>query len=63
MGRKSNKFMQISNIYSQFTEENRKNLIKTAKSLLEVQRDSEAMLVIPPLNGMVEANTVKGRQK
>ena len=50
MGRKNNKFTQISNIYSQFSEKNRKNLVRTAQSLLEIQKESEAMLAPPPLN-------------
>ena len=40
-----NKFAQISDIYSQFTEKNKNNLIRTAKSLLKIQHTSEAMAV------------------
>ena len=43
MGGEINKFDNISNIFSKFTEENKENLIKTAQSLLEIQRESEAM--------------------
>ena len=44
MGEEINKFVQISNIYSQFTERNKKNLIRTAQSLLKIQHDSKAMI-------------------
>jgi len=39
-----NKFDNISNIFSEFTEENKENLIITAQSLLEIQRESEGMV-------------------
>jgi len=39
-----NKFDNISNIFSEFTEENKENLIKTAQSLLEIQHESEGMV-------------------
>ena len=39
-----NKFDNISNIFSKFTEENKENLIITAQSLLEIQRESEGMI-------------------
>jgi hypothetical protein len=45
MNRESNKFDQISNIYFQFSEKNRENLVKTAKSLLKIQNANEAMLI------------------
>jgi hypothetical protein len=45
---KFDKFDQISSIYSQFSEKNRENLVKTAKSLLKVQNESEAMLAKKP---------------
>ena len=41
MDEEINKFDQISNIFSKFTEKNKENLIKTALSLLQIQRDSE----------------------
>ena len=44
MGEEINKFDQISNIYSRFTEENKENLIITAQSLLKIQHDSEEMI-------------------
>jgi len=34
----NDKFNQISNIFSQFSEENKEKLIKTAKGLLKIQR-------------------------
>jgi hypothetical protein len=43
-----NKFDQISNIYSQFSEKNKENLVKTAKSLLKIQNVNEAMLAGKP---------------
>jgi transaldolase len=49
MNRESNKFDRISNIYFQFSEKNRENLVKTAKSLLKIQKANEAMLVKKPL--------------
>jgi hypothetical protein len=39
-----NKFDQISNIYFQFSETAKENLVKTAKSLLKIQKENEAML-------------------
>jgi hypothetical protein len=44
MDREINKFDQISNIYFQFSERNKENLVKTAKSLLKIQNENEAML-------------------
>ena len=38
MKEKNNKFSIISEIYSQFSEKNKENLITTAKSLLAIQR-------------------------
>jgi len=54
MNGENNKFAQISNIYSQFSEENRKNLIRTAQSLLKIQEDSEKMLAQSLINGLGE---------
>jgi hypothetical protein len=45
----TNKFDQISNIYFQFSERARENLVKTAKSLLKIQEENEAMLGEKPL--------------
>ena len=39
-----NKFAQISDIYSQFTEKNKNMLIRTALSLLHIQHVNEAMI-------------------
>lgn len=44
MDRKSGKFDQIGTIYSQFSEKTKENLVKTAKSLLKIQHENEAML-------------------
>jgi len=44
MGGEINKFDNISNIFSRFTEENKENLIITAQSLLQIQRESEGMI-------------------
>ena len=44
MGGEVNKFDNISNIFSKFTEENKENLIITAQSLLQIQRESEGMI-------------------
>ena len=49
VGRKSDKFKQIVNIYSQFSDKNKQNLIKTAQSLLEIQIESKNM-ISPPRN-------------
>jgi hypothetical protein len=49
MEREIDKFDQISNIYFQFSEKNRENLVKTAKSLLKIQNESKAMLAKEPL--------------
>jgi len=39
-----NKFVEISAIYSRFTEKNKENLIKTAMNLLKVQQEDAVML-------------------
>ena len=39
-----NKFAQIGDIYSQFTEKNKNNLIRTAQSLLKIQHTSDEMI-------------------
>ena len=44
MGEEINKFDQIANIFSQFTEENKEYLIETAESLVQIQHDSESMI-------------------
>jgi hypothetical protein len=44
MGKEINKFDQIGNIYFRFSEKNKENLVKTAKSLLKIQNESKAML-------------------
>ena len=44
MGEEINKFDQIGNIFSKFTEKNKENLIYTAQSLLKIQCDSGAMI-------------------
>jgi len=44
MNTESNKFAEISDIYPLFTEKNRNRLIRTAKSLLKIQRTSEEMV-------------------
>ena len=44
MGGEINKFDNISNIFSQFTEKNKENLIITAQSLLQIQHESEGMI-------------------
>ena len=63
MGIKVNKFTQISNIYSQFTEDNKMKLVRTAQSLLKVQHDSEKMLKSPQANGIggTKKNVAKDR--
>ena len=45
-----NKFAQIGDIYSQFTEKNKNRLIRTARSLLKIQRLGEEMIgyTLPP---------------
>jgi len=44
MDRETSKFAEISEIFSQFTETNKQNLITTAQSLLKIQHASEAMI-------------------
>jgi hypothetical protein len=44
MDRKINKFDQIGTLYSQFSEKNKKNLVKTAESLLKIQHETAALL-------------------
>jgi hypothetical protein len=39
-----NKFDYLSQIYERFTKENKINLMKTAKHLLEVQKEDAGML-------------------
>ena len=44
MKQKKDKFAVISKIYSQFTEENKENLVRTAKHLLKVQNEDLEMV-------------------
>jgi len=44
MEAEKDKFAVISEIYAQFTEENKENLFKTAMNLLEVQKEDTEML-------------------
>jgi len=50
MNQETRKFVQISKIFSQFTEKNKQNLIRTAQSLLRVQDESKAMIVSNRVN-------------
>jgi hypothetical protein len=44
MERESKKFSVISELYAQFTEKNKEKLIKSATSLLKVQKEDAGML-------------------
>ena len=44
------KFGQISSIFSQFSEENKKKLLKMAKKLLKVQKEG-GTTIMPAQNG------------
>ena len=44
MEEEKDKFSVISEIYSQFSEENREKLVKTAKNLLKQQKEDAVML-------------------
>jgi hypothetical protein len=44
-----NKFDYLSQIYERFTKENKENLMKTAKHLLEVQKEDAGMLADAPV--------------
>jgi hypothetical protein len=44
MEKEEDKFSVIAEIYSQFTEENKEKLVKTAKSLLKVQKEDAEMV-------------------
>jgi hypothetical protein len=59
MDKEINKFDQISNIYSQFSEKNKENLVKTAKSLLKIQKENEAMFAEKPLVSVSPGYRVK----
>jgi hypothetical protein len=48
MERKSNKLGIIGEIYAQFTEKNKEKLMKTAKTLLKVQKEDAKMLADAP---------------
>ena len=59
----SNKFSIISEIYSQFSDKNKENLIGMAKNLLKVQRkDAETIEKYPALRVRVKnrENTASG---
>jgi len=44
MEEERDKFALISEIYSQFTEENKEKLVRTAKNLLKVQKEDLEMV-------------------
>jgi hypothetical protein len=44
MKQTKDKFAVISKIYSQFSEENKENLVRTAKNLLKVQKEDLEMV-------------------
>lgn len=47
-----NKFSVVSEIYAQYTEKNKENLIKIARKLLKQQKEDTAIIAddaIPPL--------------
>jgi hypothetical protein len=44
MEEEKDKFSVISEIYSQFSEENKEKLVRTAKNLLKVQKEDTAMV-------------------
>ena len=46
MERKIRKAAQLNKIFSQFNEENKESLIRTAKCLLKIQHDSKTMIVL-----------------
>jgi hypothetical protein len=46
--KENNKFDYLSQIYEQFTEQNKENLMKTAKHLLKIQKEDAAMLANNP---------------
>jgi len=45
MGYENTKFSMLTEIFSQFTEENRDNLLKTARQLLKIQQEDAEVLV------------------
>ena len=49
MEQEVNKFSTLSKIYSQFTEINKEKLVKTAKTLLKVQKEDTEMLADAPI--------------
>lgn len=44
MGRKISKFDQIGTLYALLSEKTKENLLKTAKSLLKIQKENKALL-------------------
>jgi Zn-dependent M16 (insulinase) family peptidase len=49
MEQEKDKFSVIAEIYSQFTEENKEKLIKSAKTLLKVQKEDAEMITVAPV--------------
>jgi hypothetical protein len=47
MEKKGKDFDKISQLYAQYTEKNKENLIKTAKNLLKLQKDNALLADAP----------------